>query len=219
MIPEASAEFVCAMEDVLEVYARPYDVAYPVVCYDESPKQLVSEIRQSYMNTKGVVHEDCEYQREGAAEIVMIVEPLGQRREIFVETDHKGNTWANRIAYIAEQMYPNAKKITLVEDNLSSHKKYNLYNIFSPERARAIINKIDFVYTPKHGSWLNIAECELSVLSRQALNSRFSNKEVLEKRVKEWEKDRNTAQKGVDWQFKAADARTKLKKLYPTVLI
>jgi DDE superfamily endonuclease len=219
VIPEASAEFVCAMEDVLEVYARPYDVAYPVVCYDESPKQLVSEIRQSYMNAKGVVHEDCEYQREGAAEIVMIVEPLGQRREIFVETDHKGNTWANRIAYIAEQMYPNAKKITLVEDNLSSHKKYNLYNVFSPERARAIINKIDFVYTPKHGSWLNIAECELSVLSRQALNSRFSNKEVLEKRVKEWEKDRNTAQKGVDWQFKTADARTKLKRLYPTVLI
>ena len=207
------------MEDVLEVYARPYDAAHPVVCYDESPKQLVSEIRQSYMNDKGVVHEDCEYQRQGAAEIVMIVEPLGQRREIFVETDHKGNTWAIRIAYIAEQMYPNAKKITLVEDNLSSHKKYNLYNVFSAERARAIINKIDFVYTPKHGSWLNIAECELSVLSRQALNSRFPNKEVLQKRVKEWEKDRNTAQKGVDWQFKTADARIKLKRLYPTVLI
>ena len=207
------------MEDVLEVYARPYDAAYPVVCYDESPKQLVSEIRQSYMDDKGVMYEDCEYQREGAAEIVMIVEPLGQRREIFVEQDHTGNTWANRIGYIAEQMYPDAKKITLVEDNLSSHKKYNLYNVFPAERARAIINKIEFIYTPKHGSWLNIAECELSVLSRQALNSRFPNKDTLEKRVNEWTKDRNNAQKGVDWQFKTADARIKLKKLYPTVLM
>lgn len=218
-MPEASAEFVCAMEDVLEVYARPYDAAHPVVCYDESPKQLVSEIRQSYMDAKGVMYEDCEYQREGAAEIVMIVEPLGQKREVFIETDHKGNTWANRIGYIAEQMYPDAKKITIIEDNLSSHKKHNLYNVFSAERARAIINKIDFVYTPKHGSWLNVAECELSVLSRQALNSRFPNKEDLEKRVKDWEKDRNNAQKGVDWQFKTADARIKLKKLYPTVLM
>ena len=219
MIPEASAEFVCAMEDVLEVYARPYDATHPVVCYDESPKQLVSEIRKSYMNDKGVVHEDCEYQREGAAEIVMIVEPLGQKREVFIETDHTGNTWAKRIGYIAEKLYPNAKKITVVEDNLSSHKKYNLYNVFPAERARAIINKIDFIYTPKHGSWLNIAECELSVLSRQALNSRFATKEDLDKRVKEWVKDRNTAQKGVDWQFKTADARIKLKRLYPTVLI
>lgn len=218
-MPEASAEFVCAMEDVLEVYARPYDAAHPVVCYDESPKQLVSEIRQSYMDAKGVMYEDCEYQREGAAEIVMIVEPLGQKREVFIETDHKGNTWANRIGYIAEQMYPDAKKITVIEDNLSSHKKHNLYNVFPAERARAIINKIDFVYTPKHGSWLNIAECELSVLSRQALNSRFPNKETLEKRVNEWTRDRNNAQKGVDWQFKTADARIKLKKLYPTVLM
>jgi DDE superfamily endonuclease len=207
------------MEDVLEVYARPYDVDFPVVCYDESPKQLVSEIRKPFMDSKGVLYEDCEYQREGAAEIVMIVEPLGKRREIFVEEDHTGNTWAKRIGYIAEEMYPNAKKITIVEDNLSSHKKQNLYNVFPPERARAIINKIEFIYTPVHGSWLNIAECELSVLSRQALNSRFSDKESLEKRVNEWTKNRNNAQKGVDWQFKTADARIKLKKLYPTVLI
>lgn len=207
------------MEDVLEVYARPYDANYPVVCYDESPKQLVSEVRQSFMDDKGVVYEDCEYQREGAAEIVMIVEPLGKRREIFVEDNHKGDTWAHRIGYIAEQMYPNAKKITLIEDNLSSHKKYNLYNVFPPERARAIINRIDFVYTPKHGSWLNIAECELSVLSRQALNSRFPSKEALKNRVKVWVEDRNNLQKGVDWQFKTSDARIKLKKLYPTVLI
>lgn len=207
------------MEDVLEVYERPYDAAYPVVCYDESPKQLVSEVRQAYMDDKGVKYEDCEYQREGAAEIVMIVEPLGQRREVFVVDDHKGTTWAKHMCYIAEQMYPDAKKITVVEDNLSSHKKHNLYNVFEPQRARAIIDKIEFVYTPKHGSWLNIAECELSVLSRQALNGRFESKEVLEKRTTQWVKERNIAQKGVDWQFKTAEARIKLKRLYPTVLI
>jgi hypothetical protein len=207
------------MEDVLEVYARPYDAQNPIVCYDESPKQLVKQIRQSYMDDKGVKFEDCEYERCGAAEIVMIVEPLGQRREVFIEEDHKGNTWANRIGYIAEQMYPDAKKITVVEDNLSAHKKHNLYNVFEPQRARAIIDKIEFVYTPKHGSWLNIAECELSVLSRQALNDRFDNKEALEERVTEWKNNRNIDQKGVNWQFKTADARIKLKRLYPTVLI
>jgi hypothetical protein len=207
------------MEDVLEVYARPYNVDCPVVCYDESPKQLVSEIRSSFIDDKGVKHEDCEYKREGAAEIVMIVEPLGQRREVFVEEDHTGNTWAKRIGYIAEEMYPNAKKITIVEDNLSSHKKHNLYKVFTPERARSIIEKIEFIYTPKHGSWLNIAECELSVLSRQSLNERFENKEKLESIVKEWALKRNNAQKGVDWQFKIGDARCKLKKLYPTVLL
>lgn len=210
---------MCCMEDVLEVYGREYNAEYPVVCYDESPKQLVSELRKSYMDNKGVKYEDCEYQREGAAEIVMIVEPLGQHREIFVDDDHKGDTWARHMGYIVEQMYPNAKKITVVEDNLSSHKKHNLYTVFEPQRARAIIDKIEFVYTPKHGSWLNIAECELSVLSRQALNDRFESKEILEKRVMQWVEDRNRAQKGVDWQFKTADARIKLKKLYPTVLI
>jgi hypothetical protein len=207
------------MEDVLEVYARPYNADNPVVCYDESPKQLVSEIRKSYMDAKGVKYEDCEYQREGAAEIVMIVEPLGKRREVFIEDDHKGNTWAKMMGYIAEQMYPDAKKITVVEDNLSSHKKYNLYNVFEPQRARAIIDKIEFIYTPKHGSWLNIAECELSVISRQALNIRFGSKSVLENQVIQWVKERNDSQKGVDWQFKTADARIKLKKLYPTVLM
>lgn len=207
------------MEDVLEVYSRPYNADNPVVCYDESPKQLVSEIRKSYIDDKGVKYEDCEYQRQGAAEIVMMVNPLGQRREVFIEDNHTGNTWAKMMGYIAEQMYPNANKVTVVEDNLSSHKRYNLYNVFDPQRARAIIDKIEFIYTPKHGSWLNIAECELSVLSRQALNDRFKSKCVLEKQVNEWVKERNAAQKGVEWHFKTADARIKLKRLYPTVLM
>lgn len=218
VIPTVGAEFVCAMEEVLEVYARAYDENYPVVCYDESPKQLVSEVRMPYMDEKGVKYEDSEYQREGAAEIVMMVEPLGKRRETRVQDDHKGDTWAENMAYIAEEMYAQATKITVVMDNLSSHRKYNLYNIFEPERARTILNKIEFVYTPKHGSWLNIAECELSVLSRQALKGRFPTKEELEKQVNKWANDRNNAQKGVDWQFKNADARIKLKRLYPTIL-
>jgi transposase len=206
------------MEDVLEVYALPYDEKHPVVCIDESPKQLVKEVRAPYMDEKGVKYEDTEYERAGAAEVFMIVEPLGQRREIFVDEDHKGTTWAKNIAYVVEEMYPEAEMITVVLDNLSAHKRQNLYKVFEPARARAIINKINFVYTPKHGSWLNIAECELSVLSRQALDKRFADKEELEKQAIEWAQDRNNRQKGVDWQFKIDDARIKLKRLYPTVL-
>lgn len=206
------------MEDVLDVYARPYDVEYPVVCFDESPKQLVSELRQSYIGKDGIKYEDSEYKREGAAELMMITEPLGGRREVLVKEDHTGVTWALIIAYIVETMYPAAKLVTIVMDNLSSHKIHNLYKVFDPVRARAIRDKLDIVYTPKHGSWLNIAECELSVLSRQALKKRFASKEELEKQVEVWAANRNDLQKGVDWQFTTQDARVKLKKLYPTIL-
>lgn len=207
------------MEEVLDVYSREYDPLYPVVCFDESPKQLVSEVRTSYIDEQGIKYQDCEYKREGAVELFMIVEPLGKQRKVFIEEDHTGNTWAKTVAYIAEEIYPDAKKITLVEDNLSAHKRYNLYNVFDPKRAKEIINRIEFVYTPKHGSWLNIAECELSVLKRQALDDRFESKEVLQKQVNAWVKNRNNAQKGVNWQFKTKDARIKLKKLYPTILM
>lgn len=206
------------MEDVLEAYARPYDEKHPLVCFDESPKQLVSEIRQPYIDEKGVKYEDSEYKREGAAEIFMIVEPLGKQREVFVEENHNGVTWAKTMAHIAEEMYPDADKITIVLDNLSAHKKHNLYKIFEPERARAILNKLEFIYTPKHGSWLNIAECELSVLSRQALDKRFASKEQLALQVDNWAKSRNNQQKGIDWQFTTKDARIKLKRLYPIIL-
>jgi transposase len=210
------------MEDVLEIYARPYDPKHRVVCFDESPQQLVSELRTSYIDKKGVKYEDCEYQREGSADIFMIVEPLGKRREVVVEDGHNGIIWAKKMAYIAEDMYAQEKekvdKITVVMDNLSTHKKHNLYNVFAPQRARDIINKLEFVYTPKHGSWLNIAECELSVLSRQALDTRFPTKEALNVQVRAWAKNRNNKQKGVDWQFKTKDARIKLKRLYPTIL-
>ena len=207
------------MEDVLDVYARPYDAEYPVICFDESPKQLVSELRESYIGTDGIKYEDCEYKREGAAELMMITEPLGGKREVLVKENHTGVTWALIIAYIVETMYPAAKMVTLVMDNLSSHKIHNLYKVFDPARAKSIRNRLEIVYTPKHGSWLNIAECELSVLSRQALKKRFASKEELEKQVQAWAKKRNDLQKGVDWQFTTENARIKLKKLYPTPLI
>ena len=191
----------------------------PVVCIDESPKQLVSEVRQSYTDKHGIKHEDYEYKREGAAELVMITEPLGGRREVLVEDNHNGMTWALIIAYIVEQMYPNADLVTLVMDNLSSHKIHNLYKVVEPQRARRIMKRLEIIYTPKHGSWLNIAECELSVLSRQALQKRFSTKLELEKQVQVWASNRNDKQKGVDWQFTTEDARVKLKKPYPTILI
>ena len=218
MIPTADAAFVCSMEDVLEVYARPYDEKRPVVCMDESPRQLVSELRNSYMDKNGVKHEDYEYKREGAAELVMITEPLGGRREVRVEDNHQGTTWALIIAYIVEQMYPNADLLTLVMDNLSSHKIHNLYKVFEPQRARSIMKRLEIIYTPKHGSWLNIAECELSVLSRQALKKRFATKQELEEQVTAWAQKRNDKQKGVDGQFTTQKARIKLKKIYPTVL-
>jgi len=206
------------MEDVLEVYARPYCPKHPVVCMDESPKQLVSELRKPYMDKHGVMHQDSEYKREGATELVMITEPLGGRREVRVEDNHNGITWAIITAYIVEQMYPDADLVTLVMDNLSSHKVHNLYKVFEPQRARAIMQRLEIVYTPKHGSWLNIAECELSVLSRQALQKRFATKQEVKEQVEAWMHDRNDKQKGVDWQFTTKDARTKLKKLYPTIL-
>lgn len=219
MIPEADAAFVCAMEDVLEVYARPYNAENPVVCLDESPKQLVSELRKSYIGKDGTKYEDSEYKREGAAELVMVTEPLGAKREVLVKDDHTGVTWALVIAHILERMYPAAKLVTIVMDNLSSHKVHNLYKAFAPQRAREIRDRLEIVYTPKHGSWLNIAECELSVLSRQALKKRFASKEALEKQVRDWAQNRNKGQKGVDWQFTTDDARIKLKHLYPTPLM
>ena len=206
------------MEDVLDVYTRAYAEKYPVVCFDESPKQLVSELRQSYIGKDGIKYEDCEYKREGAAELMMIVEPLGGRREVLVKEKHDGITWALIIAFIVKQMYAHAHKVTLVMDNLSSHKIHNLYKVFEPQRARAIRDRLEIVYTPKHGSWLNIAECELSVLSPQALQRRFADKQELENHVQAWTIKRNNAQKGVDWQFSTEEARVKLKKLYPTVI-
>jgi len=204
------------MESVLSVYERPYSAEYPVVNLDESPKQLISETRNRFMDSAGIWYEDFEYKREGVVDIYMINEALAGRREVLIEEDHKAVTYAKVIAYIAEQMYPDAIKITLVEDNLTAHKLSALYELYAPERAKAIAERFEIVRTPKHGSWLNIAECELSVLTRQGLKKRIGSKEQLQKEVKAWYERRNEQQKKVNWRFRNSDARIKLKHLYPS---
>ena len=204
------------MEQVLDVYERPYDPLYPIVNLDESPKQLISETRKKFMDSRGVIYEDYEYKREGVVDMYMIVEALAGRREVHIEDDHSGLTYAKIIAYIVEDMYKDAIKVTIVEDNLSAHKLACLYELYEPQRARNIIRKLEIVRTPKHGSWLNIAESELSVLIRQGIKKRTPNKEALEKDVKAWYERRNEKQSKVNWQFRTKDARVKLKNLYPS---
>lgn len=203
------------MENVLEVYERPYDPLFPVVNLDESPKQLIGQVRKPFVGSDGTIYEDYEYKRNGVITMYMVNEGLTGYRKVFVEDNHKAITYARIIATIVEQLYPDAIKITLIEDNLSAHKLAALYEIFEPHRARAIINKLEIVRTPVHGSWLNIAENELSVLIRFGLSKRIPTKQQVEQQVKAWYINRNAKKQKVDWQFRVDDARIKLKHLYP----
>ena len=211
---EKSADFVCQMEKVLDVYERPYDPCFPVVCMDESPKQIIDY--QVETGSDGKQYQDCEYVRKGVAELFVAFEPLAGWREISVEQDHKAATWVEFIARQMDTRYKDAKKVTWVMDNLSTHKDYNFYNFFDTKTAKSYLDRIEFVHTPKHGSWLNMAEIQFSVLSRQALERPFSSKEEVEQAVKEWTKTQNEQKKGAKWHFKTKDARIKLAKLYPT---
>jgi hypothetical protein len=204
------------MENVLKVYERPYNSDYPVVNLDESPKQLIGQIKQEFMDSKGVTYEDYQYERKGVVDIYMIAEALAGRREVLIKDNHNSKTYAQVIAYIAEQMYPNATKITIVEDNLAAHKLAALYEIYAPQRARGIIDRLEIVRTPTHGSWLNIAENELSILIKHGLQNRIDSKEKLTKQVEAWYQYRNEKTAKVDWQFTTDKARVKLKKLYPS---
>jgi len=206
------------MEEVLDVYQRPYDSKRPVVCLDEARRQLISETRQGFRDQKGVEHVDYEYRREGVAEIFMVTEPLGGRREVVVTDSHNSVEWAKVVGQMVENWYADAERITLVQDNLSAHRKAALYEVFEAKRARSILQKIDFVYTPKHGSWLNVAEIELSILTRQGLTHRVASLPEFEQQVKAWVKQRNNKSAKVDWQFTAEDARIKLKRLYPSTI-
>ena len=206
------------MENVLSVYQRPYDPKFPVVNLDESPKQLIGQTRQTFTDSKGNQYQDYEYRRNGVADLYMIVEGLAGKRKVFVEDNHNRFTYAKVVAHIVEEMYEDAQKITLIEDNLSAHKLSALYEVFRPERARKIIDRLEIIRTPKHGSWLNIAECELSVLTRQGIDERVPDKTELEKQVKTWFENRNNKQIKVDWHFTTKDARIKLKHLYPSVV-
>ena len=211
-------DFVYKMEAVLDVYERPYNEKHPVICLDESPHQIISEIKKSYMDAEGVIRQDYEYKRQGVKSLYMITEPLGGYREVYIEDNHNSITYARVIKRIVEEKYSDAEKITLIEDNLSAHKLSSLYEIMPAEQARSIIKRIEVVRTPAHASWLNVAECELSVLNWSGLKSRIANADQLKREVSAWVTHRNKNQKGIDWQFTTEDARIKLKKLYPTIV-
>ena len=205
------------MEDVLDLYAAPYDPVRPVVCFDESPKQLIGEVREALPVEPGQpARQDTEYQRNGVRDLMMICEPKQGRRDVLIMERRTKIEFAHCMRHIVAT-YPDAEVIRVVLDNLNTHKAASLYAAFPPEEARAIARKIEFHYTPKHGSWLNIAELELSVLTRQCLDRRIPNLETLRQETQAWETRRNTAQKRVDWQFTTPDARIKLRRLYPRI--
>ena len=214
-----SSNFVAHMELVLDVYKIAYSEAFPVICIDESPKQLIKESRTAIERKPGHdAKEDYEYERCGVANIFMANEPLAGKRYVKV-TERKTKTdWAAFIKEIADKHYPLAQKIRLVMDNLATHKPAALYEAFPPEEAKRIRDRFEFIYTPKHGSWLNMAEIELNVLMGQCLNRRIDNIETIKQEVKAWQQDRNNKEATINWQFTNDKARIKLKKLYPTIL-
>lgn len=217
VIPAADADYVCAMEAVLDVYERRYQPSHPVIAIDESPQQLVSEVRTGFIDSNGVRYEDYEYKREGVVDLYVICEPLAGQREIFVRENHNRLNWAETVRYVAEEMYPNAERLTIICDNLTAHKPSALYEILPADRARRILRRIEFVYTPKHGSWLNVAENELSVLKRVGIKKRVGSEEELKKQIAAYQERRNQKEIKIDWQFTAKDARVKLKRLYPPI--
>jgi DDE superfamily endonuclease len=214
--PEQSGEFVAHMEDVLEVYQQPYDPQAPLVCMDEQPVQLIKEVRQPLPAEEGKPERyDYEYERNGTATIFMFTEPLQGVRSVSVRAHKTALDWATEIQHLLDIQYPAAARIRLVCDNLNTHGIGSLYEAFPPEQARGLAARLEIHYTPKHGSWLNIAEIELSALTLQCLDRRLPDLETLREETKQWEQKRNAAQKGVDWQFSTHDARIKLKRLYP----
>lgn len=207
------------MEEVLDVYARPYDVRRPTVCMDEQPVQLIKETRTPLAATgKKPQRVDYEYERAGTASLFMFTEPLTGWRTVSARPRRTKADWALEVAELLEGRYGGCEKITLVCDNLNTHTKGAFYEAFEPERARALVSRIEFCYTPKHGSWLNIAENELSAMTRQCLGKRrIGDIETLRAEVNAWAINVNDKQRGVDWQMKIDDARTKLKHVYPKI--
>ena len=204
------------MEDVLEVYHLPYDSDYPVVCMDESSKQLIGEVREPISGKPGQpVRVDDEYVRNGVVEIFMEVEPLGGRRHVAITERRTRKDWALQIKQMLDERYPEAIKVRLVMDNLNTHSIASLYETFEPKEARRLTERLDIHYTPKHGSWLNMAEIELSVLKGQCLDRRIPDMATMQAEVAACKKERNNRANKINWQFTASDARIKLKRLYP----
>ena len=206
------------MEDVLDVYCRPYDPRHPVVCMDESSKQLLSDIRPPLPMAPGApVRVDDHYQRQGTRNLFLACEPLRGWRHLQVTQRRTKIDWALFVRDLVDVHYPDATRIVLVMDNLNTHRPASLYEAFEPAEAKRIWDRLELHYTPKHGSWLNIAECEFSVLSRQCTNRRIADEQALEAAVAAWQAERNARTVTVDWQFTTDDARIRLKHLYPKI--
>jgi hypothetical protein len=207
------------MENVLDVYKRSFDKNNPVVCMDESPKQLIGETKVPIKMGNGTEKRiDYEYKRNGVCNIFIANEPLAGKRYVKITQRKTKKDWAVFIREIADEEYPHANKITLVMDNLNTHKASSLYEAFPPEEAKRIWDRFEFVYTPKHGSWLNMAEIELNVLNGQCLNRRIDNFEEVQREVNAWETHRNNMNAEINWRFESKDARIKLKRLYPSII-
>lgn len=216
--PNHNSAFVASMEDVLDVYKRPYDEKKPLVCMDESPKQLILEARDSIPMGKGKeARIDYEYIRNGVVNIFMANEPLRGKRMVEITKFKKKGDWARFIKKIADEGYPDAEKITLVMDNFKTHQPSSLYETFEPAEAKRIWDRFEFIFTPKHGSWLNMAEIELHVLNGQCLNRHIPDIDTIKKEVEAWQNDRNNQNKKINWQFSTDDSRIKLSRLYPSL--
>jgi hypothetical protein len=206
------------MEDVLEVYTRPYDPRRPQVCLDETSRQLLAEVNPPVPAAPGrPARQDYEYERRGVCNLFMVTEPLRNWRDVTVSARRTRIDWAHCVKELLEVHYPDADRVVLVQDNLNTHTPASLYEAFPPEEAKRLADRLEIHYTPKHGSWLNMAEIELSVLAEQCLDRRLADQATLEREVAAWQAARNADGRGVDWRFTTEDARIKLKHLYPTI--
>ena len=204
------------MEDILALYTQPEDPQRPLVCMDEVPKQLISDVRHPLSAQEDQPKRvDYEYERHGVANLFMFIEPFAGRRHVKLTDTRTRLDWAQAMRELSDEIFPDAEKIIVVLDNLNTHTPAAFYLAFEPEEARRLVNRFDFHFTPKHGSWLNMAEIELSVLSRQCINRRIPDEQTLRREVQAWVDDRNSKVVKVDWRFSTAEARIKLKRLYP----
>ena len=217
--PQANAAFVANMEDVLEVYQRPRDPERPVVCFDETSKQLIKETHAPIAAAPGrKARHDYEYERNGVANLFMMFAPLEGWRHVDITDRHAAVDYAYALKNLSDVHFPDASKIVLVQDNLSTHKPASLYEAFAPEEARRLVERFEWHYTPKHGSWLDMAESELGALATQCLNRRIPDKQTLTLEIAAWQENRNRNHAKANWQFTTTDARIKLKTLYPQFL-
>jgi len=206
------------MEDVLTVYQGDYDETHPLICMDESSKHHLKEVRPPLPAKPGAIEkQDTEYERNGVSHLFMFFEPLAGKRQVAVTDQRTAVDWAQQIRHLVDVIHPQAKRITLVMDNLNTHTGASLYKAFPPDEARRLMDKLEFHYTPKHGSWLNRAEIELSILSRQCMDRRLPDQATLKAEIAIWEEQRNASARPMDWRFTNDEARGKLKKLYPTL--